>query len=217
LREARRPRECVVEILGHGCEAANRDNADREDIAIPGIELELAAGVLQHQHQRIAVESQHGLAEGLADEVASKRRERRKRPRVCRLGKHLLRVGRLCFHRVVRLGEVINHRVVQQPIERPAADCLRNASGLIGHDDDADILVERHADMHPKARGDAVMPNDAAVRRLRNQPAVGVEHPVTRFVPKVPSGGRLRRDARSTRDRKIFGRDNAAPLERSVR
>jgi hypothetical protein len=61
---------------------------------------------------------------------------------------------------------MIDHGIVEEPVERPRGDRIREAHLLrVGQDDDADIPVELHADIRAEAVGAAVVPDDVAVRR----------------------------------------------------
>src|ERR1700716_3580762 len=77
LREAARP---LAQAGDHGNEAPARQHAECEDLAVPGRERQLRAGLLELQHERVALASQHGLAEGGTDDAAGERRQRRERP-----------------------------------------------------------------------------------------------------------------------------------------
>src|SRR6195256_822607 len=71
LREAARP---LTHAGDRGREPPARQQAEREHLAVPGRERELRAGLLELEHECVAVGPQHGLAKGGTGEAAGERR-----------------------------------------------------------------------------------------------------------------------------------------------
>src|SRR5258707_5434578 len=97
---------------------------------------------------------------------------------------------------------MVNARVVDDPVQGPSSDRIREAHvNFIGQDDDAYVPVWHHTDIRAKAARSAIVPNDVAVRRLLNYPTQRVEHLVRH------------RNLWRVGDGEILGRNDAFSLE----
>src|SRR5215510_8514479 len=74
--ELRKPAHSRARVCcDHGSKPPARQHAEREDIAVPGRERKLRAGLLEREHECIALASQHALAEGGTGEAAGEDRK----------------------------------------------------------------------------------------------------------------------------------------------
>ncbi|MFZ0708666.1 MAG: hypothetical protein WAM53_01370, partial [Terrimicrobiaceae bacterium] len=94
-------------------------------------------------NQRIALKRHRRLAETRIDEIVSERQERRKRPRIGRLGKQF----GLRFEAGLRLLEIVRHvvafRVAENPVQypHPERDRRLHMKDRLACESDADALL----------------------------------------------------------------------------
>src|SRR5262249_26611898 len=144
LREAGR-------LLARACRRRSkppaRQQAEREDLAVPGRKRKLRPGLLELQHEHVALAPQHGLAEGGTREAAGERRQCRERSRACRLGEQLLLRGELGLRSLERGRDMVDRGIIQEPVERPYPERNRQAHvRLVAENDQSDVAVGEEAE-----------------------------------------------------------------------
>src|ERR1700730_3909054 len=89
-----------TESFDHSRKLAKRHEPGDEDVAVPGLELQLGASSLKLHDQRIAFQRHRRLAEARIDEIAGQRCKRRERPWARGLSKQLGRGLEFGFRRL---------------------------------------------------------------------------------------------------------------------
>src|SRR6476620_329549 len=100
---------------------------------------------------------------------------------------------------------MVDRCVAENLVENPEAKGIREPDiTLVRQNDDSQMPVEFETDEGSEAGSASVMPDDSAVRRLRDDPAERVTHLV------------VKRHFRSSRNRQIFRRDDRFSFEAAV-